>query len=50
MVEDSAENLQTAKRLGMKTVWVSNAIRTPSYVDIKIRNVMELPRLRVRLS
>jgi putative hydrolase of the HAD superfamily len=45
MVEDSAENLQTAKRLGMKTVWVSNAARAPSYVDFKIRNVMELPRL-----
>jgi putative hydrolase of the HAD superfamily len=50
MVEDSAENLQTAKRLGIKTVWVSNAIRTPSYVDIKIRNVTELPRLLMRLN
>jgi len=27
MVEDSAENLQTAKRLGMRTVWVSDALR-----------------------
>ncbi len=50
MVEDSAENLQTAKRLGMKTVWVNNAIRTPSYVDIKIRDVMQLTRLFVRLN
>ena len=50
MVEDSAENLQTAKRLGMKTVWVSNATRAPSYVDIKIRNVMELPRLFARMN
>ncbi len=44
MVEDSAENLQTAKRLGMRTVWVSTAPRAPSYVDVKIRNVLELPR------
>jgi putative hydrolase of the HAD superfamily len=44
MVEDSAENLQTAKRLGMRTVWVSGALRSPSYVDVKIRDVLELPR------
>ncbi len=44
MVEDSAENLQTAKRLGMRTVWVSDAPRVPVYVDVKIRDVLELPR------
>jgi putative hydrolase of the HAD superfamily len=44
MVEDSAENLQTAKRLGMQTVWVSEAKRAPAYVDVKIRDVLELPR------
>lgn len=50
MVEDSAENLQTAKRLGMRTVWVSNSQRHPAYVDVKIRSVMELPRALRRLS
>jgi putative hydrolase of the HAD superfamily len=50
MVEDSVENLQTAKRLGMKTVWVSDVARAPSYVDAKIRNVIELPRSFARLS
>ena len=50
MVEDSAENLQTAKRLGMKTVWVSNAVQTPYYVDFKIRSVLELPRLLALLN
>jgi putative hydrolase of the HAD superfamily len=49
MVEDSAENLQTAKRLGMHTVWVSNALRVPSYVDVKIRDVLELPRVASKL-
>jgi putative hydrolase of the HAD superfamily len=44
MVEDSAENLKTAKRLGMRTVWVSDALRAPSFVDVKIRDVLELPR------
>ncbi|MEI7843531.1 MAG: pyrimidine 5'-nucleotidase [Gallionellaceae bacterium] len=50
MVEDSADNLQTAKRMGMKTVWVSKQPLAPSYVDIKIRNVMELPRVLSRLN
>jgi putative hydrolase of the HAD superfamily len=50
MVEDSAENLQTAKRMGMKTVWVSSAPVAPSCVDVKIRNVLELPRVLARLN
>ena len=49
MVEDSAENLQTAKRLGMRTVWVDATPRSPAYVDVKIRSVMELPRALSRL-
>jgi putative hydrolase of the HAD superfamily len=49
MVEDSAENLFTAKRMGMRTVWVSDALRAPSYVDVKIRDVLELPRVVSRL-
>ncbi len=49
MVDDSVENLFTAKRLGMRTVWVSDALRAPSYVDVKIRNVLELPRAAGKL-
>jgi putative hydrolase of the HAD superfamily len=49
MVEDAAENLQAAKRLGMRTVWVNNTRRAPAYVDVKIRTVMELPRAMSRL-
>ena len=44
MVEDSAENLQTAKRLGMRTVWVTGQSRLPAYVDVKISDVMHLLR------
>jgi putative hydrolase of the HAD superfamily len=49
MVEDAAENLQAAKRLGMRTVWVNSTLRAPAYVDVKIRTVMELPRAMSRL-
>jgi putative hydrolase of the HAD superfamily len=44
MVEDSLENLRTAKRLGMKTVWVSRSGRAPGYVDLRIASVGELSR------
>jgi len=47
MVEDSLENLRTAKRLGMKTVWVDSTPRAPAWVDINVRHVVELPS-RVR--
>ena len=50
MVEDSVENLQVAKRLGMKTVWVDAMPHSPAYVDVKIRNVMELPRILRRIG
>jgi putative hydrolase of the HAD superfamily len=49
MVEDSAENLQTAKRLGMRTVLVSAMPRKPAYVDVRIRSVLDLPRVLPRL-
>jgi putative hydrolase of the HAD superfamily len=42
MVEDTLENLRTAKRLGMRTVWVSREQRAPAYVDLKIANLMAL--------
>ena len=45
MVEDTLENLKTAKKLGMATVWVARAARVPGYVDFSIRNLLQLPRL-----
>ena len=44
MVEDSLPNLLSAKKLGMKTVWVSTGYRQPPYVDAKITSVLELPK------
>lgn len=45
MVEDSLENLRTAKRLGMKTVWVSESNCAPAWVDANVRQLFRLPRL-----
>ncbi|MNC89367.1 hypothetical protein D3C83_52920 [compost metagenome] len=45
MVEDSLDNLRTAGRLGMKTVWVTRAERAPGHVDVKIANLLQLPRM-----
>ncbi|ATE60862.1 pyrimidine 5'-nucleotidase [Thauera sinica] len=49
MVEDTAANLRTAKRLGMRTVLVSRGLRTPAYVDIKLASVLDLRRQLGRL-
>jgi putative hydrolase of the HAD superfamily len=43
MIEDSLENLQAAKRLGMRTVWVNTGNKYPVCVDVKISDVMQLP-------
>jgi putative hydrolase of the HAD superfamily len=45
MVEDSRQNLRPAKRLGMKTVWVTREAHAPAYVDVKTASVLALPRL-----
>jgi putative hydrolase of the HAD superfamily len=47
MVDDMLENLRTAHRLGMSTVWVSDVRRRIPYVDVRISSVTELPR-RIR--
>lgn len=44
LVEDSAENLRTAKRLGMKTVLVARTPKRPAYVDLRIASVLDLRR------
>lgn len=49
MIEDSLENLHAAKRLGMRTVWVNENQQSSPCVDVKIRDVMQLPRELGRL-
>jgi putative hydrolase of the HAD superfamily len=42
MVEDNLPALKTAKRLGMKTVYINPHNRRPSYVDVRLPSVMGL--------
>jgi len=49
MVEDTLANLVSAKRLGMKTVWVSTSLRRPPCVDVSVRSALDLPRQVGRL-
>ena len=58
MIEDNLDNLRTAKRLGMKTVWVTgaNVMRgvsrriAPGYVDQTVRSVARLPSMLAQLQ
>lgn len=49
MIEDSLPNLISAKKLGMKTVWVSAGLRQSPFVDVKINSVLQLPKRCGRL-
>ncbi|HET8609997.1 MAG TPA: pyrimidine 5'-nucleotidase [Burkholderiales bacterium] len=44
MVEDSLDNLRTAKKLGMKTVWVSRCGKAPGFVDVVVGRLAQLPQ------
>jgi putative hydrolase of the HAD superfamily len=50
MVEDTLDNLRTAGRLGMKTVWITQARANPTYVDVKVASIMRLPRMLATLQ
>jgi putative hydrolase of the HAD superfamily len=50
MVEDTLENLRTAARLGMRTVWVTKAAAAPGYVDVTVTRLMQLPRVLAYLQ
>ncbi len=47
MLEDNLEALKTAKRLGMKTVWVSKKLHKPNYVDYRVSSVLALTHIRI---
>ncbi len=44
MLEDNPHALKTAKRIGMRTVWVTRALTKPCYVDLRIPDVLVLTR------
>ena len=64
LVEDTLENLRTAKQIGMRTVWITRYLRVadpltgvrlprmlkrPSYVDVKVKSLRQLPGRMHRL-
>lgn len=47
MVEDNLPALMTAKRLGMKTVFISQQLLKPIFVDYRLNSVLALTHIRV---
>jgi putative hydrolase of the HAD superfamily len=50
LVDDMLDNLRAAKRLRMKTVWISRESRAPGWVDIRLASVLLLPKVADRLT
>ena len=48
LIDDALDNLRTAHRLGMSTVWVSPLKRRVRYVDWRVASILDLPRLVFR--
>ena len=47
MLEDNLAALKTAKRLGMRTIWISKKLLKPSFVDYRMHNVLALTHTRL---
>lgn len=47
MVEDSLPALMTAKRLGMRTVWITKKLQKPNFVDYRLSEVLALTHLKL---
>jgi putative hydrolase of the HAD superfamily len=47
MLEDSLPALMTAKRLGMKTIWISKTLQKPSFVDHRLSEVLALTHIKL---
>ena len=47
MLEDSLPALMTAKRLGMKTIWITKKLHKPNYVDYRLSSVLALTHIRL---
>jgi putative hydrolase of the HAD superfamily len=45
MLEDNLPALMTAKRLGMRTIWVTKKLQKPNFVDFRISSVLALTHL-----
>lgn len=47
MLEDSLPALMTAKRLGMRTIWITKAMQKPNFVDYRLSSVLALTHLKL---
>jgi putative hydrolase of the HAD superfamily len=47
MLEDNLPALMTAKRLGMRTIWVSKKLQKPNFVNYRINSVLALTHIRL---
>ena len=47
MIEDNLPALMTAKRLGMKTIWVTKQLKKPNFVDFRLSTVLALTHIRL---
>jgi putative hydrolase of the HAD superfamily len=47
MLEDSLPALMTAKRLGMKTIWITKKLQKPSFVDHRLSEVLALTHIKL---
>lgn len=47
MLEDNLVALMTAKRLGMKTIWITKRLKKPSFVDYRLSTVLALTHVRL---
>ena len=47
MLEDNLPALMTAKRLGMKTIWVTKKRQKPIFVDYRLSTVLALTHLKL---
>ncbi len=58
LVEDTLDNLRSAKQVGMRTVWLTQylqqglsgrRLKRPAYVDVKVKSLKQLPARMHRL-
>ena len=47
MLEDNLPALMTAKRIGMKTIWISEKLQKPNYVDYRLSTVLALTHFKL---
>ena len=47
MLEDNLPALMTAKRLGMRTIWVTKKLQKPNFVDYRVSSVLALTHLEL---